>query len=99
MVHSFFVFVASILPSLVVARPSSYAVWAADSAMARGQGNGLDSSGKASVSYEHGELQWGLRQLYEITGNQSYYQYILTGANNIVFDNGTVHGGYTYVNA
>lgn len=81
----------------VVAKPLSYAVWAADSAIVRGQGNGLDSSGQASVSYEHGELQWGLRQLYEITGNQSYYSYILAGANNIVFGNGTVHGGYTYV--
>ncbi|KAF9451590.1 glycoside hydrolase family 105 protein [Macrolepiota fuliginosa MF-IS2] len=86
---------ASILPSFAVARPSSYAVWAADSAIARGQGNGLDSTGKASVSYEHGELQWGLKQLYDTTGNQSYFNYILAGANNIVFDNGTVHGGYT----
>jgi unsaturated rhamnogalacturonyl hydrolase len=39
------------------ARPESYAVWAADSAIARGQGNGLDSAGKAIVSYEHGEFQ------------------------------------------
>ncbi|TFK37097.1 glycoside hydrolase family 105 protein [Crucibulum laeve] len=77
------------------ARPSSYAVWAADSAIKRGQGNGLDSTGKASVSYEHGELQWGLRLLYEKTGNKTYYNYIVTGANNIVYDNGTVHGGYT----
>ncbi|KAF8066730.1 glycoside hydrolase family 105 protein [Lyophyllum atratum] len=80
--------------SIVLARPPSYAVWAADSAIRRGQGNGLDSTGKASVSYEHGEFQWGLRQLYEKTGNKTYYNYILAGANNIVYDNGTVHGGY-----
>lgn len=96
MLRVLLVIIFSILPR-VVAKPLSYAVWAADSAIVRGQGNGLDSSGKSSVSYEHGELQWGLRQLYEITGNQSYYNYILAGANNIVFDNGTVHGGYTYV--
>ncbi len=80
--------------TLVLARPSSYAVWAADSAIKRGQGNGLDSSGKASVSYEHGELQWGLRLLFEKTGNQTYYDYIQRGAENIVFPNGTVHGNY-----
>lgn len=79
------------------ARPQSYAVWAADSAIQRGQGNGLDSSGKALVSYEHGEFQWALQLLYEQTGNQSYFDYILAGANNIVFDNGTVHGSYSYV--
>ncbi|KAF9527223.1 glycoside hydrolase family 105 protein [Crepidotus variabilis] len=77
------------------ARPSSYAEWAADSAIRRKQGNGLDTSGSAIVSYEHGELQWGLRQLYEKTGNKTYYNYIVTGANNIVYDNGTVHGSYT----
>ncbi|GLB41009.1 putative glycosyl hydrolase family 88 [Lyophyllum shimeji] len=81
--------------STVLARPHSYAVWAADSATKRGQGNGLSSSGQPSVSYEHGELQWGLRQLYERTGNKTYYNYIVSGANNIVYDNGTVHGGYT----
>ncbi|KAF5354326.1 hypothetical protein D9756_007229 [Leucocoprinus leucothites] len=95
MANSFLILLATLLPSLVVARPESYAIWAADSAMARGQGNGLDSSGQPSVSYEHGELQWGLRQLYERTGNQSYFDYIVQGASRIVFDNGTVHGGYT----
>lgn len=79
------------------ARPQSYAVWAADSAIARGQGNGLDSSGKPIVSYEHGELQWGLRQLFERTGNQTYFDYIQRGVDNIVFNNGTVHGSYTCV--
>lgn len=78
----------------VAARPQSYAVWAADSAIKRGQGNGLNGAGAALVSYEHGELQWGLRLLYEKTGNKIYYNYILAGANNIVFDNGTVHGSY-----
>ncbi|KAG6916984.1 hypothetical protein DXG01_004328 [Tephrocybe rancida] len=78
----------------VVARPKSNAVWAADSAIARGQGNGLGSSGKGTVSYEHGELQWGLRQLYEKTGNTTYYDYILTGANNIVNADGALHDDY-----
>ncbi|KAF5381597.1 hypothetical protein D9615_005426 [Tricholomella constricta] len=83
------------LASVVLARPQSYAVWAADSGIARGQGNGLDTRGRAIVSYEHGEFQWGLRQLYELTGNQTYFHYIVEGVDNIVFDNGTVHGSYT----
>jgi len=84
-----------VFATLAFARPQSYAVWAADSAIARGQGNGLDASGRAIVSYEHGELQWGLRQLFERTGNQTYFDYIQRGVDNIVFDNGTVHGRYT----
>ena len=80
--------------STVAAKPASYAVWAADSAIARGQGNGLDSSGKVTVSYEHGELQWGLRLLFEKTGNQTYYNYIVTGANNVVATNGTINSAY-----
>lgn len=76
------------------ARPQSYAIWAADSGIARGQGNGLDPNGNAIVAYEHGEFQWSLRQLYELTGNRSYFDYIQRGVDNIVFNNGTVHGGY-----
>ncbi|KAF8179652.1 glycoside hydrolase family 105 protein [Pholiota molesta] len=78
-----------------LARPSSYAVWAADSAIARGQGNGLDANGNAIVSYEHGELQWGLRQLYEKTNSKTYFDYIQKGIDNVVFSNGTVHGSYS----
>ncbi|KAF5381599.1 hypothetical protein D9615_005425 [Tricholomella constricta] len=80
--------------SVAVARPQSYAVWAADSAIKRGQGNGLDSSGKPTVSYEHGELQWGLRQLYEKTGNKTYYDYIVSAANRIVDVNGVIASAY-----
>jgi rhamnogalacturonyl hydrolase YesR len=87
----------SVLNFSIAARPRSYAAWVADSVIRRGQGNGLDASGKAIVSYEHGELQFGLRQLYELTRNETYYNYIVTGANNVVYDNGTVHGAYTCV--
>ena len=85
-----FIILATGLVFPAVARPSSYAFWAADSGIRRKQGNGLDSSGKAVVSYEHGEFQWALRQLYEKTGNKTYYDYILDGASKIVADNGTV---------
>lgn len=99
-------FSAGLLPSVVAvtvflarasvyARPQSYAIWAADSAIARGQGNGLDSNGKPTVSYEHGELQWGLRLLYETTGNKSYFNYIVQGASQIVDNNGNIGGGYS----
>lgn len=80
----------------VSARPLSYAIWAANSAIARGQGNGLDSSGKPLVSYEHGELQWALRLLFERTKNQTYYDYIKKGVDNVVSDDGSVGGGYRY---
>lgn len=83
------------LVTYAASRPQSYAVWAADSVIARGQGNGLDVNGNPIVSYEDGEFQWGLQQLYELTGNQTYFDYIQTGIDNIVFDNGTVHGSYS----
>jgi len=82
---------------IATAQPESYAVWAADSAISRNQGNGLDSGGNAVVSYEHGEFQWGLRQLFDKTGNMTYFNYIKEGIDNIVFPNGTVHGSYRCV--
>lgn len=98
MANPFFLLLASVLPSLVVAQSAAYyAALAADSAILRGQGNGLDSTGQPDVSYEHGELQWALRQLYESTGNQSYFDYIVEGANRIVDDSGAIGGGYMYV--
>lgn len=72
----------------------SYALWAANSAIARGQGNGLDSSGNPTVSYEHGELQWTLRLLFERGGNQTFFNYIKAGVDNVVTNNGSVGGGY-----
>ena len=54
----------------------------------------MDANGKPIVSYEHGELQWGLRQLFERTGNQTYFDYIQAGVDNVVFSNGSVGGGY-----
>ncbi|KAF5328729.1 hypothetical protein D9619_011466 [Psilocybe cf. subviscida] len=85
---------AFLSPRPTFARPQSYAVWAADSAISRGQGNGLDATGAPIVSYEHGEFQYGLRQLFERTGNHGYFDYIQAGIDNIVFENGTVHGQY-----
>lgn len=88
----------SLLP-LVLITPTitqaqiTYSTYAADSAISRGQGNGL-SAGVPIVSYEHGEFQWALRLLYERTGNQSYFDYIQAGVDRNVADNGTVGGGY-----
>lgn len=75
----------------------SYAQWGADSAIARGQGNGLDSPGNPLVLYEHGELQWALKLLYERTKNKTYFNYIKAGVDNIVDDNGKTGGRYKYV--
>jgi rhamnogalacturonyl hydrolase YesR len=79
-----------LLKTSAAARPTSDAVWAADSIMSRGQGHGLDSSNRLTVSYEHGEFQWALRLLYERTGNKTYFDYIQSGVDNIVTSNGTV---------
>ncbi|KAJ7220557.1 Six-hairpin glycosidase [Mycena pura] len=79
-----------------LARPASNAVWAADSGITRKQGNGLDANGVPLVSYEHGEFQWALRLLFERTGNQSYFDYIQAGADNIVFQNGSIDKSYNF---
>lgn len=71
------------------ARPSSYAVWAADSAIARKQGTGL-ANGQPKADYTHGTLWFALRRLYEKTGNSSYAEYVKAGADNVVSSNGTV---------
>ncbi|RPD78128.1 glycoside hydrolase family 105 protein [Lentinus tigrinus ALCF2SS1-7] len=76
--------------------PASYAIWAADSAISRGQGDGLGSNGAPLVSYEHGEFQWALRLLYEKTGNRTYFDYIQQGVDRVVTQNGTVIGGYGF---
>lgn len=73
-----------------------YSTWAADSAIARGQGNGL-ANGSPIVSYEHGELWWGLQLLFEKTGDSKYYDYILAGAQNIVDEDGNIADAYRYV--
>lgn len=78
------------------ARPASYAVWAADSAIARKQGNGLSGT-TPKVDYTHGEFWFALRRLYEKTGNASYVAYVQAGADNVVSSNGTVGGGYKCV--
>jgi rhamnogalacturonyl hydrolase YesR len=91
-------FPTSLLPlTLLTPNPThaktTYSTSAADSAISRGQGNGL-SDGAPLISYEHGEFQWALRLLYERTGNQSYFDYIRAGVDNNVADNGTVGGAY-----
>ncbi|TFK97682.1 glycoside hydrolase family 105 protein [Pterulicium gracile] len=78
------------LPQVALARPKSYGVWAADSIISRGQGHGLDNNNAPRVSYEHGEFQWALRLLYEKTGNKTYFDYIRTGVDNIVQEDGSV---------
>ncbi|TFY52839.1 hypothetical protein EVJ58_g9788 [Rhodofomes roseus] len=82
------------ISSLPLALGTTYSTWAANSAITRGQGNGLNASGDPVVTYEHGVLQWALRLLYEKTGNQSYYDYITEAANNILNENGTVVSVY-----
>jgi rhamnogalacturonyl hydrolase YesR len=88
---------ALLLPALsALARPSSYAQWAADSGIARGQGNGL-TSGSPKVNYEHGEFWFALQRLYERSGNATYYNYIKSGVDQVVSSAGVVGGGYKYV--
>lgn len=89
-------FLLSSLGTARAAVPSSYAVWAADSGIARGQGNGL-VKGAPAVSYEHGEFQWALRLLYDITGNETYLDYIKDGADTILSEDGQTISDYKCV--
>ncbi|KAH8834151.1 Six-hairpin glycosidase [Flagelloscypha sp. PMI_526] len=81
------------IPGLVKAA-TSYAAWTADSVIRRNQSNGLDSSGAASLIYDHGTFWEGLRQLYLDTGNTTYYNWILTGATRLVDSSGKIIGKY-----
>lgn len=78
------------------AKPASYAVWAADSAIARKQGNGLSGSSPIT-NYEHGELWFALRRVFEKTGNATYATYVQTAADQIVSSAGVVGGGFKCV--
>lgn len=93
LIHTLLIFVILVATRSASAIPSSYAVWAADSGISRGQGNGLSGSSPL-VSYEHGLFQWGLRLLYERSGNETYFNYIRDGVNRVVSSNGTIGGGY-----
>ncbi|KAI3605015.1 hypothetical protein WG66_002002 [Moniliophthora roreri] len=77
-----------------LARSDSYAVWAADSVIARGQSTGLDSNGNPKVIYDDGEFQLGLRRLYDRTKDEKYYQHLLKAANTIVSDSGALPSSY-----
>ncbi|VDC06931.1 unnamed protein product [Peniophora sp. CBMAI 1063] len=70
-----------------------WSTYAANSAISRGQGNGL-KDGVPLVDYPDGVFQWALRLLYERDGNASYFDYIVEGVDNVVFANGSVGGGY-----
>lgn len=85
----------SLLPSFALG--ITYSTYAADSGIARGQGNGRDASGNPTVSYEHGEFQWALQLLFEKTGNQTYFDYIQAGVDQIVDENGHVGANYKCV--
>lgn len=85
------------LLSSIAAQDVVYTSWAADSAIARGQGNGLDEDGNPAVSYDDGVLWWGLQLMYEKTGNSTYYDYIVSGAQNIVDEDGNISDDYKYV--
>lgn len=89
-------FLFSVLGFSSAAAPFSYAIWAADSAISRGQGNGF-VDGVPAVSYEHGELQWALQLLFDITGNETYYNYVKSGVDTILSDDGSTISGYKCV--
>lgn len=90
---SVFALTLSLFPAVLATAPASYAVWAADSAIARGQGNGK-SNGTPLVSYEHGEFWFALQQLYNTTGDKKYYNYILNSASALVNDQGKLISQY-----
>jgi hypothetical protein len=77
----------------VSARPSYDAVWAAVSAISRGQDNNL-KNGLPAVSYERCELQFGLHGLYDKTGNKTYHEYIKPRVDLVVSDDRNIIGDY-----
>ena len=77
-----------------LAHPKSYAAWAANSAIARGQGNGLGTNGLPVAAYDHGEFQVGLELLYAKTGDETYYNYIKTAVDNVLNADGTIKAKY-----
>ena len=84
--------VASATPS-----EGAFSTYAANSAIARQQGNGL-RNGSPLVDYPDGEFQWALRLLFERTGNKSYFDYIHAGVDRIVNPDGSIaNGAYKFV--
>jgi rhamnogalacturonyl hydrolase YesR len=86
---------AVLSPAICGPPTGAYSTYAANSAISRGQGNGL-TNGQPEVNYPDGEFQWALRLLFERTGNQSYFEYIQKGVDTVVDEDGNVHGGYKY---
>lgn len=66
----------------------------ADSIYSRGQGLGFSSKGEPSVSYEHGTFQHALRELYNMTNNQTYLSWVKRGIDVIISPSGMIGGGY-----
>ncbi|KDQ07742.1 glycoside hydrolase family 105 protein [Botryobasidium botryosum FD-172 SS1] len=95
--HLFTSSAALVLVSLVLGangaappQSTSYATLLASSAISRGQGNGLSSSGAPVDSYEHGTFQRALTRLYEKTGDKKYLDYIKKGIDALVGSDGSV---------
>ncbi|KNZ75876.1 Unsaturated rhamnogalacturonyl hydrolase yteR [Termitomyces sp. J132] len=61
-----------------------------------GQGMGLGDYSEPTVSYEHGEFQTVLKRLYDLTGNQTYFDYIVQGIDHIIDDDGNVGADYSF---
>jgi len=68
-----------------------WSAWMAESAMARGQGNGLGSDGKPFITYEHGVFQRALESLYNKTSETKYLDYFRQGVDRIVNDDGSLN--------
>lgn len=83
-----------LLSATIVSAATSYAAWAADTAIRRKYANGLNSAGTAAVIYDHGTFWEGLKQLYADTGNVSYYNWLLDGASRLVDSNGKIISSY-----
>ncbi|KAH8814458.1 Six-hairpin glycosidase [Flagelloscypha sp. PMI_526] len=92
----FLTFLFPLITSTVVSAATniSYAAWMADSGIRRNQANGINSSGKPQLIYDHGVFWEGLKQLYADTGNETYFEWILNGASNLVDEAGVIIGSY-----
>jgi len=81
--------VALLCHTVLAARP--YSSWMADSVISRQEGRGVDSSGNAFITYEHGVFQRSLESLYNKTSNATYLSYMQQGIDKVVTSTGSLN--------
>ncbi|KAL7275922.1 hypothetical protein RUND412_001114 [Rhizina undulata] len=88
--HPIFLSAACVAFAKGISAARPYSTWMADSVIARDTPLGLDSSGAAYTTYEHGVMERALEYVYNKTGNVTYYNYMKQGVDNIIDSSGNL---------